>query len=136
MNLNQASQINVITFNSESLSKLWIKNSIPSEQKKDHHSSLSDMPHKHEIDINIKISYEKDEILKRRDYLYVLAHAFDFYKAFDDHEWNLFDWNVRLKIKNSSINKKIVSALRHQKSRKNFHHYNNLQKQNMHQEKF
>jgi len=79
----------------------------------------------HEIDINIEITYEKDEILKRKDYLYVLAHAFDFYKAFDQNEWNLFDWNVRLQIKGSSINRKIMNALKHQKTQKSFHHNNN-----------
>ena len=78
-----------------------------------------------DVDVKIQIGYKKDDILTRHDYLYVLAHAFDFYRAFDQYEWNLFDWNVRLQLKNSSINKKIVKSLEHQKTRKAFHHYNN-----------
>ena len=78
-----------------------------------------------DVDVKIQIGYKKGDILRRHDYLYVLARAFDFYSAFDQYEWNLFDWNVRLQLKNSSINKKIVKSLEHQKTRKSFHHYNN-----------
>lgn len=65
------------------------------------------------------------ELLRFQDYCYMLAHAHDFYDAFREHEWNLFDRNVRLQITNSSINGKIVATLSREKSRKRFHHLNN-----------
>ena len=65
------------------------------------------------------------ELLRFQDYCYMLAHAHDFYDAFREHEWNLFDQNVRLQITNSSINGKIVATLSKEKSRKRFHHLNN-----------
>ncbi|MCH7931345.1 MAG: AIPR family protein [Proteobacteria bacterium] len=80
-------------------------------------------------DINFKITIhcddEKKDILSNRDYCYVLAHGIDFYNAFREHEWNLFEWNVRLQMHNSAINKRIVSSLSHMRTQKDFHHYNN-----------
>lgn len=55
----------------------------------------------------------------------MLANAYDFYTAFREHEWNLFEWNVRLQLLRSPINRRIVSTLQGSKSRKSFHHYNN-----------
>jgi hypothetical protein len=67
----------------------------------------------------------KKELLRFQDYCYILAHAHDFYDAFREHEWNLFDQNVRLQITNSAINGKIAATLSKEKSRKRFHHLNN-----------
>ena len=78
-----------------------------------------------DLDFNIIINYRMNDILRRDDYLYVLANAFDFYKAFRDHEWRLFEWNVRLQLHNSKINPRIVNSLKHEKSQKRFHHFNN-----------
>lgn len=68
---------------------------------------------------------DKNDVLSGKDYFYALVNAFDFYKAFREHEWNLFEWNVRLQVHNSSINRKIVKSLTHHRTRKMFHHYNN-----------
>ena len=79
-----------------------------------------------DIDFDIYINYdEAGDLLRHRDYCIVLARAFDFYQAFRQHEWNLFEWNVRYQIHNSPINKRIATALSTAKGRKSFHHYNN-----------
>ena len=79
-----------------------------------------------DVDFEVKIHFDSEaELLAQKDYCYVLAHAFDFYEAFREHEWNLFEWNVRFQMPNSLVNKRIVSALMRAKSRKLFHHYNN-----------
>ena len=80
-----------------------------------------------DVDVALDLNFEDrdKDILAHRDYCYVLAYAYDFYQAFRDHEWNLFDWNVRLQIPNSPINKRIISSLKTRKGRKIFHHLNN-----------
>jgi hypothetical protein len=77
------------------------------------------------INFDLTCDDVKKELLRFQDYCYVLAHAHDFYDAFRQHEWNLFDLNVRLQLTNSAINGKIVTTLLKEKSRKRFHHYNN-----------
>lgn len=80
-----------------------------------------------DVDVTFDITAEdkSKDLLAHRDYCYVLAHAHDFYEAFRQHEWNLFDWNVRFQIPNSPINKRIVQSLKTRKGRKKFHHLNN-----------
>jgi len=55
----------------------------------------------------------------------MLAYAKDFYDAWRKYEWNLFDWNVRLQLYKSRINKRIISSLGKSKTQKIFHHLNN-----------
>lgn len=83
-----------------------------------------EMPSDVDFEITIHFDTESD-LLAHKDYCYVLAHAFDFYEAFRQHEWNLFEWNVRFQIPNSAVNKRIVNTLMKAKGRKLFHHYNN-----------
>lgn len=79
-----------------------------------------------DISFNITLAYDSPEdVLAHENYCYLLAHAYDFYEAFSDHEWSLFDWNVRYQLHNSPINKRIVGTLQKARGRKNFHHYNN-----------
>jgi hypothetical protein len=76
-----------------------------------------------EFDLGFQTSGK--DILRHSDYCYLLANAVSFYEAFRKYEWNLFQLNVRLQIHNSPINKRIVSCLMKEKTRKRFHHYNN-----------
>jgi hypothetical protein len=93
---------------------------------KDIYNTLHALASPADIDFEINISYEdQKDLLAHHDYCYVLANAYDFSEAFRTHEWNLFEWNVRLQIHNSSINKRIVETLTKAKGRKEFHHYNN-----------
>ncbi len=80
-----------------------------------------------DVDFSIDIHFDdKDkDLLRHSEYCYILVHGRDFYQAFRDHEWNLFEWNVRLQMHNSPINRRIVAALSTAKGRKLFHHYNN-----------
>jgi hypothetical protein len=59
------------------------------------------------------------------DYCYFLANAADVFNAFKDYGWRLFDLNLRYEIRNSSVNGNIINTLKHPKTRKYFHHYNN-----------
>lgn len=65
------------------------------------------------------------ESVRHDGYCYVLSYGADFYDAWRKYEWDLFDWNVRLQIARSKINKRIVSSLSKSKTRKIFHHLNN-----------
>jgi hypothetical protein len=76
-------------------------------------------------EINLDLRTNTKEVLRARDYCYFLAKAADFYTAFTRFGWRLFDLNLRYEVRNSSINGEIVGSLRHQKSRRQFHHYNN-----------
>jgi hypothetical protein len=76
-------------------------------------------------EIELDIRTDTREILRARDYCYFLANGADLYKAFTRFGWHLFDLNLRYEIRNSSINGEIVGSLKHQKSRRQFHHYNN-----------
>jgi hypothetical protein len=79
-----------------------------------------------DVAFNIRLNYEsQDNLLAHENYCYVLARAFDFYEAFTDYGWALFDWNVRFQLSKSPINKRIVGTLQKARGRKNFHHYNN-----------
>jgi hypothetical protein len=78
-----------------------------------------------DIKIELECDDVKNALLRYQDYCYVLARAHSFYGAFRLHEWNLFDWNVRLQLTSSPINAKIVRTLEKEKTRKRFHHYNN-----------
>ena len=80
-----------------------------------------------DVDFEIQVNYDdpSKDLLSQNDYCYVLTYRYDFYEAFRQHEWNLFEWNVRFQIHNSPINRRIVSTLTKLKGRKNFHHYNN-----------
>jgi hypothetical protein len=77
------------------------------------------------VEIDLRVDDPKSELLKHRDYCYLLGYAYDFYRAFQQSEWQLFDWNVRLQLHNSPINKKIVESLKLDRTRKKFHHLNN-----------
>ena len=86
--------------------------------------------HAHElpsdISFDIRLSYDSPEdLLAHENYCYLLALAFDFYEAFSEHGWALFDWNVRYQLHKSPINKRIVGTLQKARGRKDFHHYNN-----------
>jgi hypothetical protein len=76
-------------------------------------------------EIEFDLRTDTKRILRAPDYCYFLANAADLYKAFMRIGWKLFDLNLRYEVRNSSINGEIVGSLKHQKSRKQFHHYNN-----------
>ncbi len=79
-----------------------------------------------DIDFKMRVNFDSDnDLLAHREYCYVLAHAYDFYEAFKQHGWQLFEWNVRFQLPNSKINKRIIATLSTARGRKNFHHYNN-----------
>lgn len=79
-----------------------------------------------DVSFNIRINYDNSEgLLVHDNYCYLLANAFDFYEAFKDYGWALFDWNVRFQLHKSPINKRIVGTLQTARGRKWFHHYNN-----------
>jgi len=84
-----------------------------------------DAPEDVDVEFDVHVEDKQNDLLAHRDYCYVLAYAYDFYKAFRAHEWNLFDWNVRFQIFNSPINKRIIKSLKTRKGRKQFHHLNN-----------
>lgn len=93
---------------------------------KDIYQALHALESPADIDFSIPINFEdENDLLAHADYCYVLANAFDFYQAFREHEWNLFEWNVRYQLHKSPINRRIVGALLGSKGRKKFHHYNN-----------
>jgi hypothetical protein len=75
-----------------------------------------------EINLDLGIS---GQAIRLRDYCYFLCPASDLFRAFRAYGWRLFDLNLRYEIRNSSINGDIVSSLKHARSRKQFHHYNN-----------
>lgn len=77
-----------------------------------------------DVDFSIDLNYMTN-ILRYNNYCFTLAKAHDFYLAFREHGWGLFDWNVRLQLTKSRINKRIINTLLHDKTRKSFHHYNN-----------
>ncbi|MBI3852479.1 MAG: hypothetical protein HY298_19655 [Verrucomicrobia bacterium] len=64
-------------------------------------------------------------VLHARDYCYFLVNAGDLFKAFKDYGWRLFDLNLRYEVRNSAVNGDIIDSLKHHKSRRSFHHYNN-----------
>ncbi len=74
--------------------------------------------------VTLKIQ-NHDDILRKKDYCFLIGYAYDFYEAFRQHGWMLFDLNVRYQIPNSTINKKIVNTLIYSQGRRNFHHLNN-----------
>ncbi|MEM3433434.1 MAG: AIPR family protein [Candidatus Hadarchaeum sp.] len=79
-----------------------------------------------ELDVTIDLSFKNsNELMRHRDYCYVLAHGIDFYEAWRQHGWNLFDWNVRLQLRSSLINRRIMASLSTARTRKIFHHLNN-----------
>jgi hypothetical protein len=78
---------------------------------------------KTEIQLDFRI--DKSGILSANNYCYFLANAADVFLAFRNYGWRLFDLNLRYEIRNSPINNDIITTLKYQKSRKNFHHYNN-----------
>jgi len=76
-------------------------------------------------DIQLDLRTNTKEVLSAHSYCYFLANGADLYKAFIQFGWRLFELNLRYEIRNSSINGEIVGSLKHQKSRRRFHHYNN-----------
>ena len=77
-------------------------------------------------DIKLTLRIAKGgQALREKDYCYFLANAADLFKGFQEYGWRLFDLNIRYEVQNSPINANIVDSLRRQKSRRNFHHYNN-----------
>jgi hypothetical protein len=79
-----------------------------------------------DVSFDIRLNYDSSQDLLAHDnYCYLLARAFDFYEAFSERGWALFDWNVRFQLHNSPINKRIVGTLQTARGRKSFHHYNN-----------
>jgi len=79
------------------------------------------------VSMRIELSFEdlEKEVLRHHNYCYILAYAKDFYNAWRKYEWNLFDWNIRLQLTKSQINKRITASLSKPKSQKIFHHLNN-----------
>jgi hypothetical protein len=75
--------------------------------------------------VEIKLRKDKGNSLQAHDYCYFLANGADIFSAFKDFGWRMFDLNLRYEVRNSSVNGNIVESLRHSKSRKRFHHYNN-----------
>lgn len=75
--------------------------------------------------VEIRLRMDKSQSLNAHDYCYFLANAADVFTAFTKYGWRLFDLNLRYEIRNSSVNGDIVSSLTHNRTRKNFHHYNN-----------
>jgi len=84
-----------------------------------------DVPADVDLEIDLHFQNADKEVLRQRDYCYLLAYAHDFYEAWREHEWSLFEWNVRLQQQNSPVNARIVSSLKTAKGRKIFHHLNN-----------
>lgn len=80
-----------------------------------------------DVDFRLVLNFDdlEKEVLSHRDYCYLLAYAVDLYQAWREHEWRLFDWNVRLQLHRSKINRKIVKSLVTETTRKIFHHLNN-----------
>ncbi|MCJ7639673.1 MAG: AIPR family protein, partial [Euryarchaeota archaeon] len=79
-----------------------------------------------DVSFDVRLNYDSSEdLLRHENYCYLLAQAFDFYEAFQEYGWALFDWNVRFQLHNSPINKRIVGTLQKARGRKSFHHYNN-----------
>lgn len=72
-----------------------------------------------------KFKIYDNQILSSKDYCYFISQAKDFYDVFKQYGWALFDLNVRAELKNSNINKDIISSLTHDKTMKNFYHLNN-----------
>jgi hypothetical protein len=77
-----------------------------------------------EIQLNIRYAGEVG-ILRAHEYCYFLANAADLLDGFEKYGWRLFDLNLRYEVRNSAINGDILRSLQHQKTRKQFHHYNN-----------
>jgi hypothetical protein len=75
--------------------------------------------------IEFDLQIRKGELLRAHNYCYFLANAADLFRAFSKFGWRLFDLNLRYEVRNSSVNGEIIQSLRHSRSRKNFHHYNN-----------
>ena len=75
--------------------------------------------------IEITLRVEKLQTLRAGDYCYFLANAADIFHAFKKYGWRLFNLNLRYEMRNSSVNGAIVDSLKHLKTRKRFHHYNN-----------
>lgn len=74
--------------------------------------------------VTFTLDDEKDP-LKRQYWTYFLGRGADLVRAFRDHGYALFDWNVRAQLKRSPINRKIRDSLSTSKGRKRFHHLNN-----------
>jgi hypothetical protein len=94
---------------------------------KDIYRALHQMERPSDIDFSIYLSFDDlgKELLRQNRYCYMLAHAEDFYQAWREHGWNLFDWNVRLQLHRSPVNRRIIASLSRAKDRKVFHHLNN-----------
>jgi len=82
-------------------------------------------PETADVRLTLSLNDVGKELLRHRDYCYILAHGYDFYEAWRRHEWSLFDWNVRLHLRRSPINQRIVGSLMTAKTRKISHHLNN-----------
>ncbi len=82
-------------------------------------------PIRADISLNLRVDDYGQDVMPRRDGLYLVAKGYDLVQAFDEHGWQLFDLNVRLELPNSPINMKIQDTLRQANKRKRFHLYNN-----------
>lgn len=71
------------------------------------------------------LNIHDQQVLTKKDYCYAIVNVIDFYKAFDNYGWSIFDLNVRSELHNSPVNSDIVASLTHMKDMKNFHHLNN-----------
>jgi hypothetical protein len=91
---------------------------------RDIYRALHELDTPADVDFSVDLQFD-EQVLRQRDYCYLLAHASDFYQAWRNHEWNLFDWNVRLQLPRSRVNRRIVESLKTARGRKSFHHYNN-----------
>lgn len=75
--------------------------------------------------IQIDLRIDRSKVLHSRDYCYFLANSADLFRAFKDYGWRLFDLNLRYEVRNSPVNGDIIESLKHLKTRKHFHHFNN-----------
>ena len=75
--------------------------------------------------IQVDLRVDGSQVLRSRDHCYFLANGADLFHAFKKYGWRLFDLNLRYEVRNSAVNGDIIESLKRQKTRKNFHQYNN-----------
>jgi len=76
-------------------------------------------------DVDLAFTIPDNNVMRSKDYCYFLASASDLYTGFQQYGWRLFDLNLRYEIKNSTVNGDIIRSLSHQRTRRQFHHFNN-----------
>lgn len=79
-------------------------------------------------DIKFALTFREqahDLLVGDSKFLYMVTDAICLHDAFKKYKWALFDWNVRYKLKDSPVNKRVVKTLQTPSRRGNFHHLNN-----------